>query len=132
MSQPSTAGREGRATGAREVICVLYSRSWAAAVAEGESFSEARLAAALPDDPRVGRVLLANPYRSVAARVWRSLRPRYPEPPPREGVRVHEPLRARRADPVRPGRTVRRYEASLRRAAKRFGLERPAVITANP
>jgi teichuronic acid biosynthesis glycosyltransferase TuaH len=118
--------------GARDVLCVLYSRSWAAALAGGQSFSEARLAAALPDDPRVGGVLLANPYRSVASRVWRSIRPRYPDPPPREGVSVHEPLRLRRTDPVDPRRSVRRYEAGLRRASGRMGLVRPAVITANP
>ena len=29
-------------------------------------------------------------------------------------------------------RTIRRYEASVRRAARRLGLERPCVITANP
>ena len=133
MSQVvSTAERARDAAGARDVICVLYSRSWAAAVVEGQSFSEARLAAALPDDPRVGRLLLVNPHRSVAAKVWRSLRPRYPEPPPHERVYVHEPLRARRADPVDPRRTTARYEASLRRAARRLRLERPAVITANP
>jgi teichuronic acid biosynthesis glycosyltransferase TuaH len=133
MSQPvSTAERARHATGARDVIFVLYSRSWAAAVADGQSFSEARLAAALPDDPRVARVLLVNPYRSVAARAWRLLRPRYPEPPQRERVQVHEPLRLRRSDPVDSRRTTRRYEASLRRAASRLGLERPAVITANP
>jgi glycosyltransferase involved in cell wall biosynthesis len=132
---PPPVGEATRArpeSGARDVVCVLYSRSWAAALAEGQSFSEARLAAALPDDPRVGGVLLANPYRSVAARAWRSIRPLYPDPPPREGVRVHEPLRLRRTDPAEPRETVRRYEASLRRAASRMGLERPAVITANP
>jgi teichuronic acid biosynthesis glycosyltransferase TuaH len=133
MSGPvSTAERSGPATAVRDVIFVLYSRSWAASVADGLSFSEARLAAALPNDPRVGRVLLVNPYRSVAARAWRSLRPRYAEPPPRDGVYVHEPLRARRTDPVDPRRTTARYEASLRRAAGRLGLRGPAVITANP
>jgi teichuronic acid biosynthesis glycosyltransferase TuaH len=128
----STATRARHATGARDVVLVLYSSSWAAAVAQGLSFSESRLAAALPDDPRVGRMLLVNPYRSVAARAWRSLRPRYPDPPRREKVHVHEPLRARRTDPVDPRRTTMRYEASFRRAAHRMGLERPAVITANP
>jgi teichuronic acid biosynthesis glycosyltransferase TuaH len=133
MSQlVSTADRTRRATGVRDVIFVLYSRSWAAAVAEGLSFSEARLAANLQDHPRVGRLLLVNPYRSVAAKIWRSLRPRYPEPPPRERVHVHEPLRARRGDPVDPRRTTARYEASMRRAAGKLRLERPAVITANP
>jgi teichuronic acid biosynthesis glycosyltransferase TuaH len=132
MSQPSTVEHSRRATGARDVIFVLYSRSWAAAMADGLSFSEARLAAALPDDSRVGRLLLVNPSRSVAARVWRSLRPRYPEPPRREHVHIHEPLRARVADPVDPRRSTIRYERSLRRAASRLGLKHPAVITANP
>jgi teichuronic acid biosynthesis glycosyltransferase TuaH len=133
MSQlVSTAEGPRPATGARDVVLVLYSRSWASAVAEGASFSEARLAAALPDDSRVRRVLLVNPYRSVAAKLWRSLRPRDPDPPRRENVHVHEPLRARRTDPADPRRTTLRYEASLRRAAARLGLERPAVITANP
>ena len=114
------------------MIVVLYKGSWAAAVAEGLFSPESRLAGAIPDDPRVDRVLLANPYRSVAARVWRSVRPRHSEPPPRERVHVHEPLRIRRADPADPRRTVARYEASMRRVAERLGLERPAVITANP
>jgi hypothetical protein len=43
------------------MIFVLSGRSWAAALAEGRSFSEARIAAALPDDPRVGRLLRVNP-----------------------------------------------------------------------
>jgi teichuronic acid biosynthesis glycosyltransferase TuaH len=133
MSQIVSTGEPGRhAIGTGDVIFVLYSRSWAAAVADGLSFSEARLAAALPNDPRVGRLLLVNPYRSVAARVWRTLRPRYPDPPLPEQVKVHEPLRARGTDPVNPRRTTVRYEASMRRAASRLGLERPAVITANP
>ena len=130
-----TAERSRHEGAAREVIFVLYSRSWAAAVAEGLSFSEARLAAALPQHPRVGRLLLVNPYRSVAAKVWRSLRPRYPKPPRRERVEVHEPLRLRRTDSSDPSYlrwAIRRYEASLRREAGRLGLERPAVITANP
>jgi teichuronic acid biosynthesis glycosyltransferase TuaH len=132
MSHPSTAEQLRPTAGARDVILVLYSRSWAAAMAEGRSFSEARLAAVLPDDPRVGRLLLVNPYRSVVARAWRSLRPRFPEPPQREGVFVHQPLRMRRTDPADARRTTLRYEASVRRAGSRLRLERPAVITANP
>lgn len=34
--------------------------------------------------------------------------------------------------PWDPRRSTVRYEASLRRAAARLGLKRPAVITANP
>jgi glycosyltransferase involved in cell wall biosynthesis len=133
MSQRlSTAECARHETGARDVIFVLYSRSWATAVAHGLTWSEARLAAALADHDRVGRLLIVNPYRSVAAKAWRTLRPRDPEPPKREGVHVHEPLRARRADPADPRRTISRYEASMRRAASGLGLGHPAVISANP
>ena len=45
---------------------------------------------------------------------------------------MHEPLRVRRTDPASARGTIRRYEASVRRAARRLGLERPCVITANP
>jgi hypothetical protein len=61
--------------GARQVILVLYRRGWATAVGERLSFSEARLAVALHDHPGGGRLLLVNPYRSPATKVWRSLRP---------------------------------------------------------
>jgi glycosyltransferase involved in cell wall biosynthesis len=133
MSQRlSTAERARHETGARDVIYVLYSRSWAAAAAHGFSRAQDRLAPALCDHSGVGRLLIGNPYRSVAAKAWRTLRPREPEPPKRQGVHVHEPLRARRVDPANPRRTIRRYEVSLRRAASRLGLEQPAVITANP
>jgi teichuronic acid biosynthesis glycosyltransferase TuaH len=131
----SSAQPARHATEARDVIFVLYSRSWAAAVAEGLSFGEGRLAAALSDHPRVGRLLLVNPHRSVGARLWRSVRPRYPNPPHRDRVHLHEPLRLRRADSSDPSdlrRTIRRYEASLRRAAGRLAFTLPAVITANP
>jgi glycosyltransferase involved in cell wall biosynthesis len=117
---------------ARDVIFVLYSRSWAASVADGLSFSEARLAAALPDDPRVDRVLLVNPYRSVAAKAWRSIRPLYRDPPPRERAYVHEPMRIRHTDPSDLRGMIGRYESSIRRAAARLGFARPAVITGNP
>lgn len=90
------------------------------------------MAAGLPSHPRIGQVLLVNPYRSVAAKAWRSLRPRYPPPPRQDHVHVHEPLRARRRDPSRPRGTTARYESSIRRASGRLGFERPAVITANP
>ena len=129
---PPTAGRRRHEPAARDVILVLYGRSWAAWVADGPGRAEGRLAAALVHDPRVGRLLIANPYRSVVAKAWRGVRPRYREPPPRERVHVHEPLRLRRTDPVDPRRTVRRYEASVRRVAKRLGFEQPAVITTNP
>jgi glycosyltransferase involved in cell wall biosynthesis len=50
-------------------------------------------------------------------------------------VRLHEPVRLRRRDPTSIRlleRAYRAYEGSLRRAASRMGLEKPALITAQP
>jgi teichuronic acid biosynthesis glycosyltransferase TuaH len=115
-----------------DVVLTLFGTTWAHAVARGLSFSEDRLADHLMRSAAVGRLLVANPYRSVVSRAVRVVRPRWEEPLPPPGTRVHHPQRLRRSDPADMSRTVRRYETSLRRAAARMGLERPAVITCNP
>jgi glycosyltransferase involved in cell wall biosynthesis len=115
-----------------DVVLTLFGTTWAHAVARGLSFSEDRLADHLMRSDAIGRLLVANPYRSAVSRAVRAVRPRWEEPavPPR--ATVHHPTRLRRSDPADMTRTVRRYEASLRRAAARAGLERPAVITCDP
>ena len=90
---------------------------------------EDRLAAALPEHPRVRRALVVNPPRNAAAHWLRPAREPFP------GPALHEPLRLRRADPADPAaarRDAAAYERSLRRAARRLGLERPAIITTHP
>lgn len=117
----------------RDVVFGLFSVSWSVAVERELVMPEDRLADALTRSPSIRRLLVANPYRSVAGKAAALLR-RQPEMPfPASSTRsLHAPLRLRRSDPVDPRRSVARYEAGLRSAAARVGLERPAVITANP
>jgi teichuronic acid biosynthesis glycosyltransferase TuaH len=112
-----------------DVVFALFQTSWSGAVARGLCMPEDRLAAALPAHPRVRRALVVNPPRNAAAHWLRPARTPFP------GPALHEPLRLRRADPADPSaarRDAAAYERSLRRAARRLGLERPAIITTHP
>jgi hypothetical protein len=112
-----------------DVVYALFQTSWSGALARGLCMPEDRLAAALPAHPRVRRSLVVNPPRNAAAHWLRPTRDVFP------GPALHEPLRLRRADPADPAaarRDAAAYERSLRRAAGRLGLERPAIITTHP
>lgn len=116
-----------------DVVFGFFSVTWAMAAERELIMPEDRLADALTRDPAVRRLLVASPYRSALGRAADLARRRPLAPFPSSDTRaLHEPLRLRRADPVAPARTMARYEAGVRRAAKRAGLERPAVITAHP
>jgi glycosyltransferase involved in cell wall biosynthesis len=119
------------ATERADVAVSLFAASWSDIDRRG--FPEDRLAIALNAHPSVGRLLVCDPLRSVAGRARAIVRGR-PAPPIaiRPGGGVYTPLRLRRVDPVQPERMVARYEAGMRRAARRLGLERPAVITSHP
>ena len=122
------AGGEGR-----DVVFTFFGVSWAYAVRRGFMFSEDRLSGALLEHPAVRQLLVCDPYRSVAGPVADLVRRRTPVPFPSSATAHHHtPLRLRRTDPADPARSVERYEAGIRRAAQRLGLERPAIITAHP
>ncbi len=117
----------------RDVVFAFFSTSWTGAFERELVMPEDRLAVALTEHPAVGRLLVCDPYRSVAGRARAKLRRRPAAPFPTSTThRLHRPLRLRRSDPVDPARAVARYEAGIRRAAADMGLERPAVITAHP
>ncbi|MDA0168674.1 glycosyltransferase [Solirubrobacter taibaiensis] len=117
----------------RDVVFMFFGTSWAHAVERGFMFSEDRLSGALLEHPEVRRVLVCDPYRSVLGVASDAVRRRTPAPfPSSDTARLHQPLRLRRSDPHAPARSVARYEASVRRAARRFRLERPVVITTHP
>ena len=94
---------------------------------------EDRLVDALFEDARVRRLIVAEPYRSVAAYardvVKRQSGTSFPATPDRS---LYAPRRLRRTTPVEPSREIARYESGLRRLAARRGLERPAIISADP
>src|SRR4051812_37856006 len=118
---------------ARDVVFGIFGVSWAAAHQRELVMPEDRLAVELIRHPRVRRLLVCNPYRSVLGRAADLVRrpPKVPFPSS-ETRTLFEPLRLRRTDPVDPARTFARYEAHVRREAQRAGLERPAVITVHP
>jgi teichuronic acid biosynthesis glycosyltransferase TuaH len=124
------------ASAPRDVLMVLGYTSWSGAARRGWIHSEDRLTRFLLDSPRVRRLLVCNPYRSAPSKLVRRALGRADEPFPGDEARqLHEPLRLRRSDPTGEAavkRAVAGYEHSVRRAAARAGLERPAAIVAHP
>jgi teichuronic acid biosynthesis glycosyltransferase TuaH len=117
----------------RDLVYAFFGIDWSSAFQRQLVMPEDRLGAALAEHPGIDRLLVCDPYRSVAGRAAARLRGPADVPFPQgPGRGLHRPLRLRRSDPAEPARAVGRYEAGVRRAAARLGLERPAVITANP
>jgi len=119
-----------------DLVFALSFTTWTGAIRRGLCMPEDRLAAALPSSSRVRRLLVSNPHRSLPVVLARSALRQREEPYAESAdVRLHQPLRLRRFDPSDAGaieRTARSYERSVWRAARRLGLEQPAVITTHP
>lgn len=117
---------------------VLFSfayATWGTAVARGMCFSEDRLVETLIGDPRVERLLVAETPRSLPIKLVKDRVRKPPRPPAGEGVSLYGPTRLRRGDPTSLRAVAagyRRWDAQLRRACRRRGLERPAVIVTHP
>lgn len=94
-----------------------------------------RLALTLLAHPSVDRLLLADPYRSVASHLKRRLvTERRLERRP-NGALYHSPMRLRRGDPTTVAqieRAYERYDARLERKARASGMREPTVITMHP
>jgi teichuronic acid biosynthesis glycosyltransferase TuaH len=122
--------------GGRDVLLLLGYTSWAGAIARRQIHPEDQLTVKLIESPRVSRLLVCNPFRSLPARLLRpALSPAEGPFPESASRRLHEPVRLRRTDSTRIAAIERgcaRYERSVRAAAEEFGLQRPAVITAHP
>jgi teichuronic acid biosynthesis glycosyltransferase TuaH len=120
----------------RDVVMILGYTSWAGAERRGRVHAEDRLTLELIDSERVGRLLVCNPYRSLPAKLLRKVFAADDAAfPASETRRLHEPLRARRTDPVSPAaidRSCAAYERGVQQAAAELGLQRPAVITTHP
>jgi glycosyltransferase involved in cell wall biosynthesis len=128
--------RQSVATDRADVVLILGYTSWSGAVRRGWIHAEDRLTLALMQSPRVGRLLVCNPYRSGASKLLRAvIGPRDASFPQSATCHLHEPLRLRREDPTALDaieRSCAAYERSVRRRLPRFGLEQPAVITTHP
>lgn len=121
----------------RDVVLALGFITWADGDRErgvASAIVARHLLGALLDHERVGRVLLANPFRSAPIRyLKRSRRVEWSDFPDDARATSYQPLRIRRREPLRLGaaeRSYRAYDRKLRRAAAE--LVNPAVITTSP
>ena len=109
--------------------------TYADAVQRGMMRPPDRILQTLMSSPRVGRLLVANPYRSFVSEAARRVRGRDDGIAPTPQRALVQPMRLARAD-ARSRRSLvegyRRYDERLRRAAEELGLHAPRVITTNP
>jgi teichuronic acid biosynthesis glycosyltransferase TuaH len=120
---------------ARDVVFAFNHVTLDVAMKRGMFFAQDRLATHLLAEARVARLIIADPFRSVAGRLLPSRRRPLTEPEATGSLAQLRPLRVRRRDPASvPAveRCYRAYDRRLRRAVDRLGLERPIVITPNP
>lgn len=119
----------------RDHVFTFSYETYADAVARGMMRPPDRLLQTLMSSPRVGRLLVANPYRSRASLASRSVRHRDAVFPTSTTQTLVQPRRWRRNDATDLRALVagyRRYDDTLRRAASDMGLHDPAVVTTNP
>jgi teichuronic acid biosynthesis glycosyltransferase TuaH len=119
----------------RDVVFSFAYASWGTAVARGMCFSEDRMAQTLLSHPDVRRLIVAETPRSLPIKLAKDLLRPPPPFPGGERASLYGPVRLRRADPAGIGaveRSFRAWDARMRRAAARRGLECPAVVTTHP
>ncbi|MFD1715634.1 glycosyltransferase family 1 protein [Amnibacterium flavum] len=123
-------------TRAADVVFTFTFETFSDAVHRGMNRPPDRLLQTLLESDRADRVLVANPWRSGPARLARYALGRPDQPfPTTEKHSLVTPLRLFREEPADVPRLralYERYDEQLRAAASRRGMERPAVITANP
>lgn len=108
--------------------------TWRAIEEERLTWAAARLMRAVIASERLDRVLVADPWRSVAV-LGRRGRSASPVAAHTERISHYAPLRLRRherGDAAAAERSYRAWDARVRRAAGRAGLERPAIVTNDP
>jgi teichuronic acid biosynthesis glycosyltransferase TuaH len=119
----------------RDVVFTFWNETWADAV-QRKYMPPDRLAQTLLTSPRVGGLLVGNPYRSLPRYFARRLSNlSEAQLPLRAAAQLTTPLRWRRHEDVgeqalRTAYTA--YDTHMKRRAEQLKLERPAVITTNP
>ena len=119
-----------------DLVLTLFRVTWhAAARSAGMPIMLARLADSLASNASLGRVLVADPFRSLPRLVARTCFNNERRVAATPSLVHCRPVRLRACDPfgVRAlERSYRAYDATLRRCAMRAGMNRPAVLTLNP
>lgn len=123
--------------GARDAVFVFPGENTLADASRREfSFTpdQTLLALAQAED-RIGRIIVANPWRWAPGVALRSLQARGGGNVVGDRVALVRPWRLRRRDPITvPAlrRSYRWYDSVLERHVRRFALDSPAVVTFNP
>lgn len=122
-----------------DVVFTFSYVSWQAAAQRGWFMPEDRLARALVSHERVGRLLVSDLMRSLPAKLLRDLASRRAGRgvafPTSASTQLMRPVRLRRDYPTAIAsveRACAAYDRALERRARRMGLDKPTVITANP
>ncbi len=119
-----------------DVVFTFTFETYSDAVKRGMNRPPERLLASLRRHPDVGKLLVANPFRSFVIRAARGvLRQGDIAFPATAEQSLYTPMRWRRQDATDVPRLARgyaEYDERLRVAAAVRGLTDPAVITANP
>ena len=120
----------------RDVVFTFFMESWANAAGREMYMTGPRLVATLMSEPSIGRLLVANPFRSTPIQWARKIMGQ--RPPSFPGDVCHalvEPRQIRRRDPTSVQALERAYAAydrTLEAAAADLGADRPVIITTNP
>jgi teichuronic acid biosynthesis glycosyltransferase TuaH len=122
--------------GTRDVVFTFLTDSLTDSCRREFSFlpDQTLLALARAED-RIGRIIVANPWRWAPGVALRTLRARGSGNVVGDRVTLVRPWRLRRGDPTTvPAlrRSYRRYDSILERHVRRFSLSFPAVVTFNP
>jgi teichuronic acid biosynthesis glycosyltransferase TuaH len=119
-----------------DVVFTFYRETWTDAQRRAMYMAGDRLVGTLMESARVGRLLVANPYRSTPIRWARTLAGARTVPFDGSATRaLVEPRRLRRSDPTSIRdleRVYRAYDRTLAGAAACLGADRPLVITTSP
>jgi hypothetical protein len=135
LAEPGAADF-ARPGGGRDVVFTFYGETWTDAQGRATYMAGDRLLVTLLDSPAVGKLVVANPYRSAPIRLARHLAGQRSAPFPDDARRMLvEPRRLRRHDPTSIRaleRVYAAYDRALERAASRLGSRSPVVITTSP
>ncbi|QKJ20291.1 glycosyltransferase [Microbacterium hominis] len=118
-----------------DVVFTFSFETYADAARRGMMRPPDRIVMSLMRSDKVGRMLVANPFRWMPRVLVSPLLDRDVRFPASERVWLHSPVRLRRTDRLEPAQVAREYadyDRALRRQALRRGLVDPVVLTCNP
>jgi teichuronic acid biosynthesis glycosyltransferase TuaH len=119
-----------------DMVFTFTFETYGDAVARGMNRPPERLLTGLRGSDRIGKLLVANPFRSAPVRWVRTAIGKADAPFPADADNsLVTPLRWRRSDPTDVPKVrgvYRDFDRKVRATAELRGLQSPAVITANP